>query len=55
MEVSPVVRLDRLHYFLVIPGRSEATSFDVHLHIRESINHDREYGFRACASRRIPE
>jgi hypothetical protein len=39
----------------VIPGHREARSFDVQLHIRESITTSRGYGFRACAKRRIPE
>jgi hypothetical protein len=39
----------------VIPGRDEVASFDVQLHIRESITLDRGYGLRACALRRIPE
>jgi hypothetical protein len=33
----------------VIPGHRAAMSFDAQLRIRES-NHDRRYGFRACAS-----
>jgi hypothetical protein len=37
----------------VIPGHREAMSYDVQLHIRESITTAWGYGFRACALWRI--
>jgi len=40
---------------VVIPGRDVVASYDVQLHIRESITTGGGYGFRACAFRRIPE
>ena len=33
---------------IVIPGRASSREPGIH-------NHHREYGFRACAKRRIPE
>jgi hypothetical protein len=37
-----------LSFSFVIPGRDEVANPEIH-------NHDREYGFRAYAWRRIPE
>jgi hypothetical protein len=43
-------------FHVVIPGRERLrASFDVQLHIKESITTIGGYGFRACALRRIPE
>jgi hypothetical protein len=41
--------------FAVIPGRDEVASYDVQLHIGESMIPGCGYGFRVCALRRIPE
>src|SRR5882724_737389 len=44
------------HLFTVIPGRDEVASYDVQLHIRESITTAGDYGFRAwpLPSRLLP-